>query len=67
MAKTEHLEEQLAHLTRAVDELSDMVAKQGAELAVATRRIAMLMQREAQREVDTGGTVPLGDERPPHY
>ncbi len=67
MAKVEHLEEQIAHLTRSVDDLSDMVAKQGAELALATRRIDMLMQREAQREVDTGGTVPLGDDRPPHY
>jgi SlyX protein len=67
MATTEHLEEQIAHLTRTVDELSDMVARQGVELALTTRRIAMLMQREAQREVDTGGTVPLGDERPPHY
>ena len=67
MDNIEHLEEQIAHLTRTVDDLSDMVARQGAELAIATRRIAMLMNREAQREVDTGGTVPLGDDRPPHY
>jgi len=34
---------------------------------VATRRLAMLMEREAGREMDAGGSVPLADQRPPHY
>ncbi len=67
MADSTHLEEQIAHLTRTVEELSDIVARQETELAQATRRLAMLMQREASRELDAGGTVPLADQRPPHW
>lgn len=67
MADITALEEQIAHLTRTVEELSDIVARQETELALATRRIAMLMEREAAREMDAGGTVPLSDQRPPHW
>ncbi|HEY9037708.1 MAG TPA: SlyX family protein [Roseovarius sp.] len=63
----EHLEEKIAHLVRAVDDLSDMVARQDREIAVLTRRVEMLMRREAERETDLGGSVALGNERPPHY
>lgn len=61
------LEEQIAHLIRAVDDLSDTVARQDGEITILTRRVEMLMRREAQRETDSGGSVTLGDERPPHY
>ena len=61
------LEEQIAHLTRTVEDLSDVVARQETELAVATRRLAMLMEREAGREMDAGGSIPLADQRPPHW
>ena len=61
------LEEKIAHLTRVVEDLSDVVARQDAEIATLTRRVQMLMEREAQREADGGGGVVLGDERPPHY
>jgi SlyX protein len=67
MADTTHLEEQLAHLTRTVEELSDIVARQETELAVAQRRLAMLMEREAGRELGAGGTIPLADQKPPHW
>jgi SlyX protein len=67
MTDITHLEEQIAHLTRTVDDLSDIVTRQETELAVATRRLAMLMEREAGREMDAGGSVPLADQRPPHY
>lgn len=67
MTDTTQLEEQIAYLTRAVDELSDIVARQETELALVTRRLAMLMEREAGRELDAGGSVPLADQRPPHY
>ncbi|MFD1510807.1 SlyX family protein [Lacimonas salitolerans] len=63
----EHLEEKLAHLIRTVDDLSDVVAAQATEIDRLTRRVAMLMQREATREADNTGGVVLGDERPPHY
>lgn len=63
----EKLEEQIAHLTRVVDDLSDIVARQETEIATLTRRVHMLMQREGEREASGGGGVVIGDERPPHY
>ena len=66
MAQTD-LEEQIAHLIRSVDELSDIVAQQATELALAQKRIAMLMEREASREFEGGGSVPLADQKPPHW
>lgn len=67
MSETRHLEERLAHLMRVVDDLSDIVATQQSQLDVVERRLAMIMQREAEREVAEGGTVPLADQRPPHW
>ena len=67
MTDTTRLEEQIAHLTRLVEDLSDVVARQDRTLDTAMRRIEMLMQREAGREADAGGTIPLGDQRPPHW
>lgn len=61
------LEEKIAHLTRAVDEMSDIIARQETEIALLTRRVQLLMEREAGREADLGGQVVLGDERPPHW
>jgi SlyX protein len=60
------LEERIAHLARAVDDLSDVVARQAAEIDRLTRRVTMLLEREAEREAD-GGSLALGDERPPHW
>ncbi len=61
------LEEQIAHLTRAVEDLSDIVARQESEIVTLNRRVFMLMQREGEREASGAGGVALGDERPPHY
>jgi SlyX protein len=61
------LEEMVAHLVRVVDDLSDVVARQEDEIATLTRRVAMLMNRAAEREVAEGGTVPLADQKPPHW
>ncbi|SDC98009.1 SlyX family protein [Ruegeria marina] len=63
----QHLEERIAHLTRTVDELSDIVARQRDEIDRLAKRVEMLMQREADRVAEGGGGVILGDERPPHY
>lgn len=63
----EHIEEQLAHLQRTVDDLSDIVATQRREIDRLTARVEMLMRREGEREAAGGGGVILGDERPPHY
>lgn len=63
----EKLEEQIAHLTRMVEDLSDIAAGQADEIVALNRRVHMLMQREGEREASGGGAVVLGDERPPHY
>lgn len=67
MSDTTHLEEMLAHLSRQVEDLSDVIARQDREIAVLTRRVEMLMNREAERELDQGGSVPLADQKPPHW
>ncbi|WP_397543822.1 SlyX family protein [Roseovarius salis] len=64
---TNALEEKLAHLCRAVDELSEIVARQETEIGVLKRRIDLLLQREAERETAEGGTAAFGDARPPHW
>lgn len=64
---TQALEEKIAHLTRTVEELSDVVARQEGEIATLTRRVVMLMQREGERDAQASGGVVVGDERPPHY
>ncbi len=61
------LEENIAHLTRMLDELSEVVARQDAEMALLAHRVQMLMERAAERELEAGGTALLTDEKPPHY
>ena len=60
------LQERIAHLTRAVEDLSDAVARQDRELAALSRRAELLMQREAERQAEAGA-VPLADRPPPHW
>ncbi len=67
MTDTTALEEKIAHLTRMTEELSDIVAKQQLELEQVKGRLALLMQREAERELDQGGSIPLSDQQPPHW
>ena len=61
------LQEKVAHLTRVVEDLSDVVAGHAKTLDVAERRFLALMRRAAESELDAGGTVPLADQRPPHW
>ncbi|GAA6208578.1 SlyX family protein [Cognatishimia sp. WU-CL00825] len=61
------LEEQIAHLSRTVEEISDVVARQDTEIAQLTRRVTLLLEREAHREASAGDSVTIGNERPPHY
>ncbi|MDA0961807.1 MAG: SlyX family protein [Proteobacteria bacterium] len=61
------IEEKLAHLIRTVEDLSDVVTRQAAEIDRLTRRVERLTQREAEREAQGSGGVVFGDERPPHY
>lgn len=61
------LEEQVAHLTRVTEDLSDLIARQEAKITRLLRRQSMLMEREAEREMQEGGNIPLTDQRPPHW
>jgi SlyX protein len=67
MARNTELEETLAHLVRMVDELSDIVARQDGEIARLSKRVEMLMAREAERQLDEGGSLPMADQKPPHW
>ena len=61
----DRIEEKLAHLERAVEELSDVIARQDRDIAALKAQVKLLVEREAARDADGG--VILGDERPPHY
>lgn len=66
MTDLTRLEEQIAHLTRVTDDLSEVVARQEREIARLARIVGLLAEREAEREAD-GGTIPLADQKPPHW
>ena len=60
-------QERIAHLERTLADVSDEVARQAGALEALERRVAMLLQREAERAYDSGGSVPLADRAPPHW
>lgn len=66
MTPMDAVEERLAHLMRMVDDLSDIVARQSNEIDTLTRRVHMLMEREAHREVAGEGS-PEANVPPPHW
>ena len=66
MDRIDALEEQIAHLIRTVEDLSDVAARQGRELDRILRLTQMLAMREAGREADGVG-IPLADQKPPHW
>jgi SlyX protein len=65
MDRIESLEERIAHLTRAVDDLSDVVARQATEIDRLTRLTHLLAEREADREA--AGDAPAANQKPPHW
>lgn len=66
MADVTEIEERLAHLMRAVDDLSDVVARQEREIALLTRQVRMLMEREVERETGLA-EAPAANVPPPHW
>lgn len=60
------LQERIAHLIRAVDDMSEVVAGQAKEIEVLNRRVKLLMEREAEREY-MAGQAPEANVRPPHW
>ena len=65
--RLEDLESAVAHLTRTIEDLSDITARQQSEIDGLTRRVQMLMEREAEREQAMGVGEIVGDGRPPHW
>ncbi|GGD26394.1 slyX protein [Sinisalibacter lacisalsi] len=61
------LEESVAHLSRTVEELSDVIARQDGEIAALRRRLSLVVEREAERQAEQGTEIPLADQRPPHW
>ena len=66
MERIELLEERVAHLMRAVEDLSDVVARQATEIAGLERRVRLLMERAAEEEA-LGDAPPEANVRPPHW
>ncbi|KCV82934.1 SlyX protein [Actibacterium atlanticum] len=61
------LETRVAELIATTEDLSDIVAQQADEIARLTNRVRMLKEREAERELTDGASVPLADQKPPHW
>jgi SlyX protein len=66
MDRSDLLEERVAHLTRTVEDLSDVVARQAGEIAALQRRVALLLERAAEAEA-VAGDAPAANARPPHW
>jgi len=66
ISRFDAIEEKLAHLERAVAELSDVVARQQKELDRALDRNQRLMDKIAALESDFGASA-TAHEKPPHY
>jgi SlyX protein len=60
------IEEKLAHLERAVAEISDVVARQQKELDRALDRNQHLLEKLAALESEQGASA-TAHEKPPHY
>lgn len=66
-SEQEKLQSTVAHLQKTLEDLSDVVARQDLQIARLERRVQLLMERAAEQEVDAGGTIPLADQKPPHW
>ncbi|MCC5974786.1 MAG: SlyX family protein [Rubellimicrobium sp.] len=60
------LEEQIAHLTRMVEDLSDVVARQEGAITRLQRQAEMLVERELAR-AEAEGDPADPNQRPPHW
>ena len=67
MSDVTDLQEMLAHLSRQVEDLSDVIARQDSEIARLGQQVEMLLRREAERSADQDGSVALADQKPPHW
>lgn len=66
MERLDAVEERMAHLIRAVEDMSDVVAGQTREIDRLNRLVRLLVEREAEREA-LGHEAPAANVRPPHW
>lgn len=66
MDRLDAVEERISHMICAVEDLSDVVARQTREIETLTRRVHMLMEREAEREAMGMGSAEA-NVPPPHW
>ncbi len=66
MDRVQVLEEKGAHLMRAVEDLSDVAARQAREIEVLERRVRLLMERAAEDEALLA-EAPAANVKPPHW
>ena len=66
LERLDAIEEKVAHLERALNELSDVVARQQKELDRALERNQRLLDKIAAIESESG-TSATAYEKPPHY
>ena len=57
-------ETKISYLIKDIEDLSDIVAKQGLELEKLNKKVSFLIQKEIERDEISG--VVLGD-KPPHW
>ena len=57
-------EVKISYLMKDIDDLSEIVTKQGRELDKLTKQVSFLMQKENERDNLSG--IVLGD-KPPHW
>ena len=65
MDRMDAVEERISHLIRAVEDLSDVVARQSKDLDRLLRLTQLLAEREAEREAS--GNAPEANVKPPHW
>lgn len=61
------LEEYIAHQQTMLEELNEVIVKLRGEVDILNKRVEMLMLRAAEQEADSNASVPLADQRPPHW
>lgn len=65
--RQERAEARIAHLMRALDDMSEVMADQATRIDRLERQLRLLVEREAEREYAQGNSLPMADKLPPHW
>ncbi|MFQ3355964.1 MAG: SlyX protein [Paracoccaceae bacterium] len=61
------LEEKISHITKTLDELSDVVAHQDSRINKMVIHLERLMKLVTEQGEQDSGGIYLTDSKPPHY